>query len=284
MTITSASLVKNVTTVVSLPNVFTRIDDLINSPNSSLSDIAKVISDDTGLAARLLRIANSAMYNFPSKIDTITRAITVIGTRQLRDLVLATKVIQMFNNLEGNDVDMETFWQHSIACGITARALATVRRESNVEFYYLLGLLHDIGRLIMYIEIPEKASESMQLGRDQDMLLYQAENESLGFDHAAVGAELLSAWKLPKSMCDATLYHHRPSRSFNYTIEATYVHVADLIVNTLQLGSSGEEDIPPLDENAWETLKLPASIVTEVYKQLHYQYQDAVHLFLEADD
>ena len=71
MTITAASLVKKVTTVVSLPIVFTRIDDLINSPNSSLSDIAKVISDDTGLAARLLRIANSAMYNFPHLIHAL---------------------------------------------------------------------------------------------------------------------------------------------------------------------------------------------------------------------
>src|SRR3972149_10468155 len=109
------SLVKGALKVVSLPEVFIRLNEAINNPYNNLSDIADIISDDTGLAARMLRVANSAMFNFSSPVVTISHAVTIIGTRQLRDLVLATYAIQAFKGIPGDLVDMKSFWKHSIA-------------------------------------------------------------------------------------------------------------------------------------------------------------------------
>jgi len=277
----AAQLVKNVESVVSLPTIFSRIDELINSPDSNLTDIANVISEDPGLAVRLLKIANSAMFNFPAEIDTITRAITVIGTRQLRDLVLATKVISVFKDIDDDIINMEAFWRHSIATGIMARILASLRREPNTEYYYLLGLLHEVGRLVMYMEIPELMARAVTNSIENNVALHQSELSVIGFDHSMVGAELMDSWNLPEPMFDAICYHHRPSLSLNYSDDAGIIHVSDLIVNALELGTSGESDIPQLDEQAWESLELSQFVLPDAIEQLEYQYQEAVKLFLE---
>jgi len=281
MTSNAIQLVKNVESVVSLPTIFTRIDELINSPDSNLTDIADVISEDPGLAVRLLKVANSAMFNFPAEIDTITRAITVIGTRQLRDLVLATKVISVFKNIDSETINMEEFWKHSIATGIMARILASLRREPNTEYYYLLGLLHEVGRLVMYMEIPDLMSRAVTNSVENNVALHQSELSVIGFDHSMVGAELMDAWNLPESMRDAICYHHRPSLSLNYADDAGIIHVSDLIVNALELGSSGESDIPQLDEQAWESLDLSQFVLPDAVDQLENQYNEAVDIFLE---
>lgn len=274
-------LVNNVESVVSLPTIFARIDSLINSPESDLTDIAKVISEDPGLSVRLLKIANSAMFSFPSEIDTITRAITVIGTKQLRDLVLATKVIGVFSSVDSNLVNMPDFWKHSIATGILARILASLRREPNTEYFYLLGLLHEIGRLVMYMEIPDLMARAVTNSQENNVALHQSELSVIGFDHSMVGAELMSAWNLPVPMCDAVCYHHRPSLSLNYSDDAAIIHISDLIINALALGTSGESDIPQLDELAWEGLGLSPYVLSDAIAQLESQYTEIVNLFLE---
>lgn len=274
-------LVNNVESVVSLPTIFARIDSLINSPESDLTDIAEVISEDPGLSVRLLKIANSAMFSFPSEIDTITRAITVIGTKQLRDLVLATKVIGVFSSVDSNIVNMSDFWKHSIATGILARILASLRREPNTEYFYLLGLLHEIGRLVMYMEIPDLMARAVTNSQENNIALHQSELSVIGFDHSMVGAELMSAWNLPVPMCDAVCYHHRPSLSLNYSEDAAIIHISDLIINALALGTSGESDIPQLDELAWEGLGLSQYVLPDAIAQLESQYTEIVNLFLE---
>jgi len=276
------NLVEGIVKLVSLPEVYIRLDGMIKDPCSNLSDIATLISDDPGLSTRLLRIANSAMFNFPSKIDSIQRAITVIGTKQLRDLVLATSVIQVFKGIPQEQVDMESFWKHSIATGIAARAMATARRESNVEHYYVAGLLHDIGRLIMYMEVPHKSHKALLVSEETSEQLHIVENDLFGFDHADVGGELMDSWDLPDALCEATRYHHSPASARHYPHDAAIVHVADIIGNTMGYGSSGELLVPELDNKAWQKLEIEAGKLPDILEQVEHQYHDIVDFFLEA--
>ncbi|MDH5392854.1 MAG: HDOD domain-containing protein [Gammaproteobacteria bacterium] len=276
-------LVKNLDSIASLPSVFTRIDKLINDSGSNLVDIANVISEDPGLSIRLLKIANSAMFNFSAEIDSITRAVAVIGTRQLRDLVLATQVISLFKHIDSSIVDMHSFWKHSIATGILARLLASYRRESNIEYYYLLGLLHDIGRLVMFVEQPALTAKAISHRIDNNITLHDAELSIFGFDHSAVGSELMHSWDLSRPMCEAVCYHHRPSLSLNYSKDAAIIHVADIMVNALNFGCSGESDIPPLEDAAWKMLDLSPYVLTEVVDHLDKQYNEVINLFLDDE-
>jgi HD-like signal output (HDOD) protein len=197
MSLEARDLVKSAGSISSLPMIFNRINDAVNNPRSSIADIGRVISEDPGLTARLLRIVNSAFYSFPSKIDTISRAVTIVGTQQLRDLALATSVMKVFKGIPEDLINMEAFWCHSIGCGITARVLASHRREANLERYFVTGMLHDIGRLLLFMNLPKQSRAALMRCQQSEELLYQVERKEIGFDHATVGSALLQAWNLP---------------------------------------------------------------------------------------
>lgn len=279
---TPERIVRETHSLSSLPTVYYQLVEAIEEPTSSNRDIERILHSDSGLAARLLRIANSALYAFPSKIDTIGRAITVIGTAQLRELTLAASVIKMFDNISSELVDMQSFWTHSIACGICARALAGYRREPNTERLFVAGLLHDIGRVLMFSKIPQQAGDAMQRATDTGELLFKVEKELIGFDHAAVGYALLNQWKLPAPIVNAVRYHHRPALN-NLNSDAAIVHLADIISNALQLGSSGGKYVPPLDSKAWEQIGLSPSILAPTIEQLTRQCDETVHSMLGQD-
>jgi HD-like signal output (HDOD) protein len=267
--------------VSSLPVVYYKINEAINNPRTSMANIGKIISDDPGLTVRLLRLVNSAFYGFPSKIETITQALVIIGTNQLRDLVLATSITRLFEGIPEDLVTMDSFWRHSIACGIAAKTLATYRNETNVERFLIAGMLHDIGRLILYKKGGDQAREILLRCHLNKTLLFLTEQELLGFDHAALGRRLLQAWNLPLSLEEAVAFHHIPHEAMHYPVEATIVHLADIMVNALQWGSSGEHYVPPLDERAWERIGLSISILSPVLDSMNQQMDEITHSILQ---
>lgn len=277
-----AILVRGITKVASLPTIFTKLNEAVADPRKNNKDFTKIISEDTAMAARLLRIANSALYSFPSKIETVTHAITIIGTNQLRDLVLACSVMNLFQNVPEEFCSMESFWRHSIACGVCARILAGLRREQNVERFFVAGLFHDIGRLVMFMELSNQMTEAFNYQKIHHCMLYQAEREISGFDHATLGGMLMKAWHLPPRLEEAITFHHTPSKAKKFPHDAALLHIADILANALRLGSSGESYVPPLDANAWAQIDLPAAVISTIMDQVHLQYDDAVNFILRG--
>ncbi len=264
--------------VSSLPMMYTRINDAISNPRMSMGDIGRVISEDSGLSARLLRIVNSAFYGFPSKVDTITRAVTIVGTQQLRALALATSVMNMFKGIPEDLVSMESFWKHSVACGLAARAIASYRRESNSELFFTAGILHDIGRLIFYVKAPDLVKKAMEKSRSEGELLFKSERDIIGFDHCAMGRALIQGWKLPASLEETVAFHNSPAGATRYPVETSIVHVADIIAHVMMLGTTGEKFVPPLLSKAWEVLGLQESILAPTIDQVSRQFNETVEL------
>ncbi|MFN2349570.1 MAG: HDOD domain-containing protein [Thioalkalivibrio sp.] len=266
--------------LASLPDVYHRIEEVVNDPASSFNAMAQLIELDPALTAQILRLANSSLYSFPYKIQSVSRAVSIIGTQQLRDLVLAATVIRFFNQIPLGQVNMEEFWRHSIACAVVSRAIATFRREPNVERFYVCGLLHDLGRLIIFLHLQEKLGMLLKHRDDSGDLLYRVEQQNLGFDHAVLGGTLLEFWRLPPVFSEAVRYHHNPEEAGNYPIEAAVVHVADSIANALRMGSSGERFVPPIDPVAWNRLSIPEANLEQVIAYTEQHYQQAVDVFL----
>ncbi|MEZ4457791.1 MAG: HDOD domain-containing protein [Gemmatimonadales bacterium] len=152
-------LIKGAVEVGTVQGMYERLVQVIDHPLSSASDVGRVISEDPGLTARLLRLVNSPIYGFPSRIDTVSQAISIVGMTQLRDLAIGTSFMRLFQNVPSHLVDMESFWRHSIACGLTARALAAHRREANVERFFVSS--HDIGRPIIFTRAPLEAASAL---------------------------------------------------------------------------------------------------------------------------
>ncbi len=235
----------------SLPAVYDRVRAAIEDPNSDFETVARLIETDPALNARVLRLANSALYGLSTKVERILHALTLIGLRATHHLVLATVLLSQFRNLPLGVVSMRSFWEHSVACGVLARLIARRGTSIDPDQAYLCGLLHDIGRLPLYLFEPLDMRAALQAHRERQGHLHDLERHYLGMDHTEVGQALLSQWQLPQVLCETAAAHHTPARPSAYPVEIAVVHVADLIVNSLRLGTSGTRWVPRLEDSAW---------------------------------
>ncbi|MCK5091865.1 MAG: HDOD domain-containing protein [Gammaproteobacteria bacterium] len=269
-------LIDKAGSLASLPDIFFKVNELVNDARSSASDIGRAIEQDAALSARLLKIVNSPYYNFPSSIDTISRAITIIGTRDLRDLVLATTVTRTFSGMDNDLIDMEKYWRHNLYCAVAGRILAQQRHVKNTERLFVAGLLHDIGSLVMYQTIPELSNEALQRTQSDGTPLYIAEKEIIGFSHGDVGAALLQKWKLPDSLIETVKYHHEPELAESHREDVATIHIADYIANSIDEDSNRCGVITPLDERTWATTGLSLEVldtalceITDKFLEMH---------------
>jgi HD-like signal output (HDOD) protein len=272
--ITLDRLVDATSTVYSLPLFYERLNETINHPRSSIEDIAKIITGDQGLTARILRLSNSPMFGCYAKVDSISKAVTIIGTQPLRDLALAASVMGVFKGIPEELMDMASFWKHSIACGIIARSLAVYRRESNVERLFVAGMLHDVGQVVLAAALPEVSRDLLESQRDSGIFYRDLERERLGFDHAELGGGLLKKWKIPVSIGEPVTCHHTPGAAEQFRLETALIHLADVICEAMEFGRGAEFGVPPFDEPAWERLGLPTSIIGTVLKQAEPQIDE----------
>lgn len=275
MSTETKQLIGTAVELTSLPAVVMQAVQLLNQPCTSASDIGNVIAEDPALTARLLKIVNSAFYGFPSRIETISRAITIVGTRELTDLILGTGTIQAFEKIPNNLVNMEKFWAHSLYTGVVARILARRIHAPNTERYFVMGLLHDIGSLVLYRHQPDRSRQALELAAQESLPLHIAEQRVFEFDHTDVGAELMCAWNLPDSFVATTRHHHRPSAAELCGFEAALVHLADVISGTAQGTASGTSQTSPLEGGAWELTGLSVDIVEPVIAAADRQFEDA---------
>jgi putative nucleotidyltransferase with HDIG domain len=227
----------------------------------------------------LLRIVNSAYYSFPFPIDTIARAVVMIGTQELSVLAFSTSFLKMFSKSPSKFVNIEQFWKHSIACGIFARALAQRCEKSNPDRHFLGGLLHDIGRLAMFSNIPELAEELLAVGHEKDIPLHEAEEDVLGFDHARFGGSLLSKWNFPSTLVAAVGYHHAPHMGEDFDEPGT-VHLADIIAKALGIGSSGQFYVPALSQQIWDGLELSSQDLALLIQDLEGELEAKFNILL----
>jgi HD-like signal output (HDOD) protein len=263
-----------------LPSVVFELNEVISNPMSSTEQIARVVNTSPSLTAFLLKIVNSSFYGLPSRIDTVSHAVTLLGTREISSLALGICILSVFKKIPKKILDMYSFVKHSLACGILSRILAARKNLPYTEQMFVSGLLHDLGRLILYIYFPNESHAVLSRARAQSKLLFEEENVYLGRNHAQVGKLLMEQWKLPLILENNIFYHHKPSAA-QQPLPATIVHLADMMVNGLGIGSSGEKFVPPLDYRAWENLELLPSSFESIVGQAIHQF-DSLESILDV--
>lgn len=256
-------LVQGVGGLVTLPDVFIRINQLVENPNSTTSEIAKAIGQDPSFTVRLLRVANSSFYGLSSSIDTVSKAVSVIGTSQIRSLALATSVASSFDGLPNTLVSMEHFWRHSLYCALVARILAKQVRKCDPDAVFTAALLHDIGELVIFNRLPQQAKESLLLVLDSadELPVFQAERQIMGVDHAQVGGELARQWKLPPLLEECIEFHHDIQSAQRFPREVALVHIANILALMAEIHTLDPGDVSPIDPRAWEIVGIKADEV-----------------------
>ena len=268
--------------VASSPDLYFKLKEVIEDPDSSFQDIGAVILHDPALCARILKISNSPLFNPESEVETIEHALTFIGMNQLEELVLGTAVMESFKGIPVDVIDINSFWKHSIACALTARLIAEQINEPDKERFYLLGILHDIGSLVIYKKAPKAAKEALRLSEEGSKYLFQVETQVHGFNHAEAGAAIFQAWKLPERLVEVVANHHEPMQAKTYSREASIIHLADIISHEIDLQGTGEGFSPPIDEEILQSVGLTTKDVYVIKSRLIDEFQQTVEVFLSA--
>lgn len=275
---TPEELVDGVDQLVSLPEVCFLVNDLVNDPLSEVKEIGQVIAQDPDLTARLLRLVNSPYYGFTSKIETVSRAVVLVGLRELQQLVWASSAVETFSKLPAKKANMASFWRHSVFTAVTARLLARERNVLHPERLFIAGLLHDFGQLLIMHKLPEAALSIIAL-KEQGVPDHTAEIQVLGYDHAAIAQALFDRWGLPESLRLAIAGHHNPALSEKFSMEAALLCVADTVAHTLESGDE-ENLIDRIDPFAWTTLGISEARLKTVMQEAVMQFLETLELLL----
>lgn len=261
-------IVEKASNLPTLPDVVMRIAEMVDSPQTTGRQLGAEIAKDQVISAKVLKLVNSGFYGFSQTISTIPHAVTMLGFNAVKSLVLSCSVLDSMNEA------FPGLWEHSMACARTCTLIADHLGMSDAEELSTIGLLHDLGKVVVY-QILEGAFTRVRLRVEKKhMLVYQAEEEVLGVNHGEVGGWLLEKWALPAKLTAPIVDHHdfRPRR--DHAERTALVHLADILCRAEAFGNGGDRKIPRLDPSALVLLDMTIDDVREVMGRMNEELSD----------
>jgi len=241
----------NLRDLPSLPGIAIQALAVAEDPSSTASDLLRIIMSDPPLAAKVLRVANSVHFHRGYAVTDLQTAIVRLGFSNVRNLLMGVSVIRAFNTyFVGAPFTREDFWVHSIAVGVTASRLSGESVHLCSSSSFVMGLLHDIGQLVLDRASREAYGQAIRSAQDGRIPLFEAEKLRLGCDHATVGADLLASWRFPHELVEPVRWHHEPERCEGvHRPHAYLLQAADWICDVHQIGSTANEHPvkPPIE-------------------------------------
>lgn len=227
---TPQQLAQEVENLFSLPELYFQVKKTIDNPKSTIVDVAGIVSQDPNISARILKIANSSFFGFASSIETLDRAISIMGLAHLQNLILTVTATKAFKGIDRNLINMKDFWLHSVYCATIAQILARKCKMLDNERLFVIGLLHDIGHLVICSTLPTHVTKVLYRAKTEDLALEQIETELFGFNYAEVGGELLKQWQLPASLFQPVFNHTQLIADEKFALDTAIIHLANITV------------------------------------------------------
>jgi putative nucleotidyltransferase with HDIG domain len=274
-------LIDKVVNLPTLPTVMTRIIQKVEDPKTSSKEIIDIISVDPALTTKVLKIVNSAYYGFRQRISTLERSVVILGFNNVKNLALSASIFDTLGGEGAGEFNRAKFWEHSIGCGITTKALARKLRHDpkSLEEAFTAGLLHDIGKVVLDKYVNEEFNEVVRTAAEKDILIIEAEREVLGADHTDMGHWLAVKWGLPNSLKEVISFHHSPEDAKEAKELTGLVHFADILTRRKKIGSGGDNKVPPLNPNVFNMLKLTQNDVVEIMNLINREMEKASVFF-----
>ena len=264
----------DIKTLPTLPGVISKLNALSNDEKSSVQEMAKIVSSDQVLSARILRLANSPSYGF-YRVSTISNAMILLGVNVVKSLALSSSI---FAIMEKNSVGL---WEHSLGVGVAANMLAKKLGLPECEEISTAALLHDIGKVIVSIKCSEAEQQIHRLVRDRQLFILEAEREVVETDHAEIGGWLAKSWFLPDKLIEPLACHHDVLKSENHRVKTSVVHIADVLIKASDFGFSGDAYVPLIQKVAWNTLQLNEQILAELVEEIEDKLVEVKNFSLE---
>lgn len=267
-------IIMDTKTLPTLPGVIQKLNSLSDNDKSSVQEMARIVSSDQVLSARILRLANSPSYGF-YRVSTISNAMILLGVNVVKSLALSSSI---FAIMEKDSIGL---WEHSLGVGVAANLTARKLGLPECEDIATAGLLHDIGKVIIKLKCSEAEDEILRLARKRKIYTMEAEQEVIDTDHAEVGGWLAKSWFLPDKLSEPIAFHHDVAKSENHRVKTAVVHIADVLIKASGFGNSGDSFVPPIQKIAWDTLKLNEQLLAELVDEVEDKLVEVKNFSLE---
>lgn len=270
-------LIMDTKTLPTLPGVIIKLNSLSEDDKSSVQEIAKIVSSDQALSARILRLANSPSYGF-YRVSSISNAMILLGVNVVKSLAISASFFAIMEK------DSVSLWEHSLGVGVAANLIARKLGLPECEEIATAGLLHDIGKVIIALKCTDIMEEIKTEVQTKQVYVREAEQDILDTNHMEIGAWLAKHWFLPDKLAEPIEFHHHVEGSENHSIKTSVVHLADILTKASGFGNGGDPYVPRIQQRAWDLLKLTPPLLEEIVEELEDRLAEARKFCLEVQD
>ncbi len=265
--------VKTIIQLPALPTLALEVVEMVDNPKTSAQQLGKLISADSALTGKVLKIANSPFYGFPKKISTVDFAIIVLGFDALKEIVISIALVSTLQRKTDTFFNTKLFWDHSISTGVIARRLARDIGYRVTGEVFVAGLIHDMGISVLNKYFSPEFHRIIGIARESDLSFNDAEESVLTATHAEIGGWLGERWNLPDHLVEAITCHHQPSKAVINPQLVAIIHCADVFANQISAEKLDYDKGLEFDETALDLLNLHDENLLLQFKN---QYSEAI--------
>lgn len=273
--------IENLDDFPTLPTIYYKLVDALSNTSTTIKDISILVSTDIALTLKLLKIINSSIYGLSTKVNSIDKAIFHLGFRELKNIILSTKIIEVFSDINSNSkFDLVEFWKHSIAVGTISRIIAQELGQKNLDEYLLSGITHDIGKLVLFKILGSEYNVIFLIMEKENLTLKEAEQKVLGITHQEIGLKLAESWNLDTNILNVIRYHNDGLTDSNYDQLVGVVHISNILAKLLNYGNSGCNKIEQPNQLLWRRINLTNFDLDSFYKRIKTDYEQAKDILI----
>ncbi|OGI11150.1 MAG: hypothetical protein A2Y40_00750 [Candidatus Margulisbacteria bacterium GWF2_35_9] len=278
-------LVAGLKDLMPLPTTVTAIIKLTKDPNSDLKEIVYNLEKDQAMVSRVLKLANSSYYGFSRQIKTISHAVVCLGYNTIKNMALTVSTYPMFKKgIVSYALEKGAIFKHSYAVAVGARIIANKAGHPNPEEVYVMGLLHDVGKLVLDEQAKDKFINVIRLFSKGSITFLEAEEQVLGFNHGEIGSKVAEKWNLSDEIVETIRFHHHPSDASPNNKSVHMVHLSDVIVEMMGIGLGYDGLSYELNEASFEILGLKNSCMEELMVKIMDEMQDEANGAIFSDE
>ncbi|HMK50072.1 MAG TPA: HDOD domain-containing protein [Thermodesulfovibrionales bacterium] len=270
------NIIKDTKSLPTLPGIIVKLTSLAEDDKASVNEMAKLVSSDNILSAKVLKLVNSPFYGFSGRVSTISNALILLGVNVVRSLALSSSIFEM---MEKNIIGL---WEHSLGTAVASNIIARRLKLPECEEISTAALLHDIGKVMIKIKLESDYDRLLGLIEEKDLSMSEAEKELLGIDHAEIGEWIARTWYLPEKLIEPIACHHNVKKSAVHQVKTAVVHIADVLVKASGFGHSGDDFVPLIQPEAWHRIGLNESVLGEIVEETEDKLVEAKNFSLEV--
>ncbi len=268
--------------IPTLPVTINNIILILNNPKSSADDVNKAISSDLSLSIKVLKLVNSSYYGLSKKVSSITQAIVLLGFNTIQSLALSAAVMDLFSSTENPCLKRADFWDHCFAVALIAKLIAKNLHISmkDQELYFLSGLFHDIGKIILDQYAHEEFDSVLEIASIENIPIVEAERRIISTTHAEIGGKITERWKFPDVLSVTIRYHHSPQLDDKFQQISAVIYLSDFLCKAKHIGNSGDYNLNQFNESNVTKFNITPDLIKKlIVSEIDLELSKAKSLF-----